>query len=72
MATTFLMTHFYDSLSRGDLPPVAALNLAQKWLRNATRDELAQVVPGLRIGGGGGEHPYANPYWWAAFAYTGA
>jgi hypothetical protein len=72
VATTFLMTHFYGFLSRGDVPPVAALNLAQKWLRTATRDELAQVVPGLRIGGGGGEHPYANPYYWAAFAYTGA
>jgi CHAT domain-containing protein len=72
VATTFLMTHFYGSLSRGDVPPVAALNLAQKWMRTATREQLAQVVPGLSIGGGGGEHPYANPYYWAAFAYTGA
>lgn len=72
VATTFLMTHFYLSLSTGEVPPAVALNRAQKWLRTATREDLARVVPDLRIGGDGSAHPYANPFYWAAFAYTGA
>jgi len=72
VATTFLMTHFYHSMSTGEVPPAIALNRAQKWLRTATRADLAQLVPDLPAGGDGSAHPYANPYYWAAFAYTGA
>jgi CHAT domain-containing protein len=71
-ATTYLMTHFYRSWSTGEVHPAVALNRAQKWLRTATRDDLAQLIPDMPPVAGELVRPYASPYYWAAFAYTGA
>jgi CHAT domain-containing protein len=71
-ATTYLMTCFYQTWSTGEVPPAVALNQAQRWLRTATRDDLAQLIPDMAPAVGDSPHPYANPYYWAAFAYTGA
>jgi CHAT domain-containing protein/tetratricopeptide (TPR) repeat protein len=66
------------------LPPAAALRSAQLWLRDATREELGnsclalvRMSPGeahreLVLAGNPSEKPYANPYFWAAFTFTGA
>lgn len=72
VATTYLMTHFYSSWSTGEVHPAVALNRAQKWLRTATRDDLTQLIPDMPPVTSDRTHPYANPYYWAAFAYTGA
>jgi CHAT domain-containing protein len=72
VATTYLMTHFYESWSTGEVSPAVTLNRAQKWLRTATRDDLAKLIPDISPVAGDRVHPYANPYYWAAFAYTGA
>lgn len=52
--------------------PAIALNRAQRWLRAATRDELAALFPGVDPCGAQSEHPYADPRYWSGFAYTGA
>jgi CHAT domain-containing protein len=107
-STALLVTRFYELYLQGDeqttlppQPPVRALRLAQRWLRDLTNIELlqylqdhqhfhkpqeseverlspmltAEMQPALRNAiheGRGKEHPYANPYYWAAFAYYGA
>lgn len=71
LATAYLMTAFYQQWCGQGHEPAVALNLAQRWLRTATRADLAAVLPDVEPGGDG-EHPYRSPRYWAAFAYTGA
>ncbi len=72
VATTYLMTRFYHFWTTEGLPPAVALNKAQQSLRTASRDDLAQLIPDVPAASGDTAHPYAHPYYWAAFAYTGA
>ena len=72
LATTYLMTAFYQLWRGQDRQPAVALNAAQRWLRSATRSDLAALIPDVEPRGDPGEYPYLNPRYWAAFAYTGA
>jgi CHAT domain-containing protein len=83
-STELLMRRFYELYLRGDpqkglepQPPARALRLAQLWLRDLTRDELAAyngADPDPRQSHTASRHarPYADPYYWAAFVYYGA
>jgi len=72
LATTYLMTAFYQRWCRDGDEPAVALNRAQQWLRTATRADLTVLLPDVEPAGGPGERPYVDPRYWAAFAYTGA
>jgi hypothetical protein len=71
LATAYLMTAFYQQWRGERYEPVVALSRAQKWLRTATRTDLAALLPGVEPGGSD-RYPYRDPRYWAAFAYTGA
>ncbi|WP_370418030.1 CHAT domain-containing protein [Streptomyces sp. QH1-20] len=78
-ATNLLMAAFYDYWEE-DGEPSEALHRAQLWLRDATNQELQQRFPDT-VGSGPsgtaprllwvGTRPYAHPYFWAGFTYTG-
>jgi CHAT domain-containing protein len=82
-ATSLLIKHFYGKHLEEGLPPDQALRSAQLWLRGATREELGDTYKSiermshheahreLAIGGDSDDKPYANPYYWAAFTFTG-
>jgi len=73
LATMVLLTRFYH-LWRGDgLPIPEALRQAQRWTRDLTEAERQVTFPGVDFGinSSSSEHPYAHPYWWAAFTFTG-
>ena len=73
LATAFLMSEFYRLWRHEGLEPPVALNQAQRWLRTAACSELNARIPGADLPHGTeGEYPYAEPRYWAAFAYTGA
>jgi CHAT domain-containing protein len=72
LATTYLMTMFYQFWCQEGYEPAVALNRAQRWLRSATRPALNTLMPDIEPRGGSGDHPYLDPRYWAAFAYTGA
>jgi hypothetical protein len=72
LATTYLMTVFYQRWCRDGDEPAVALNHAQQWLRGATRGDLVALLPDVEPAGGTGQYPYVDPRYWAAFAYTGA
>ncbi|MEV6851132.1 CHAT domain-containing protein [Actinoplanes sp. NPDC051411] len=72
LATTYLMTAFYQFWCGEGDDPAVALGRAQHWLRTATRSGLATLLPGPTPPGGERDCPYADPRFWAAFAYTGA
>jgi hypothetical protein len=72
LATAYLMTAFYQQWCGEGQEPTVALNLAQRWLRRATRSDLAAMLPDVTPDGDEGESPYRHPRYWAAFAYTGA
>ncbi|MBW2690851.1 MAG: CHAT domain-containing protein, partial [Deltaproteobacteria bacterium] len=82
-ATSLLVKHFYREHLKDGLPPDQALRSAQLWLRGATRQELGETYKSIArmsqheahhelvLGGDPGDKPYANPYYWAAFTFTG-
>lgn len=83
-ATALLMTRLYwNWREAGHLLP-EALQEAQRWLRNATNDEIAvwlrsagpnnngyQALAEIRRDKPASDRPYANPAYWAAFIYLG-
>ncbi|MGI5239768.1 CHAT domain-containing protein [Dactylosporangium sp. CA-139066] len=71
LATTYLMTAFYQRWCGEGAEPAVALNRAQQWLRTATRADLRALLPDVEPVGAA-ERPYIDPRYWAAFAYTGA
>jgi CHAT domain-containing protein/tetratricopeptide (TPR) repeat protein len=82
-ATSLLIEHFYGKHLKEGLPPDKALRSAQRWLRDTTRQELGETYKSidrmnhheayreLVMDGDPGDKPYANPYFWAAFTFTG-
>jgi CHAT domain-containing protein len=73
VATSLLISGFYERWRKQGAPVAEALRAAQKWLRDLTEEErdAATCRPrGSRKRRSGG-HPYAHPYWWAAFEFHG-
>ncbi|WP_371680966.1 CHAT domain-containing protein [Streptomyces sp. NBC_01276] len=78
-ATNLLMAAFYGCWEE-DTEPSEALRRAQLWLRDSTNQELQERFPDA-VGPGPsgtvprllwlGTRPYAHPYFWAGFTYTG-
>jgi CHAT domain-containing protein len=70
-ATALLAAFFYEEVSR--CRPAEALCRAQKLVRSATE---SQVNERLQLPGSGMSYddtpPFANPYFWAGFMYSGA
>ncbi|MCU7937099.1 MAG: CHAT domain-containing protein [Candidatus Thiodiazotropha sp. (ex Dulcina madagascariensis)] len=86
-STYLLMERFYRNHLTEKLPPAQALREAQLWLRDVTRRELGDYFKSLIdmrpskaaenymtmiLGGSPQEKPYAHPFYWAAFTFTGA
>ncbi|MEG3973146.1 CHAT domain-containing protein, partial [Microcoleus sp. herbarium8] len=82
ISTTFLITKFYDNLQQG-LSVAVALNQAQRWLRDATGDELQQWMeeqklplnPTLKMSlqrrFRQNRYPFQSSFYWAAFCAVG-
>jgi len=82
ISTTFLVAKFYQNLQQG-LSVAVALNQAQRWLRDATGDELQQWMveqqlplnPTLKISLARkfrqNRQPFQSPFYWAAFCAIG-
>lgn len=78
-ATNLLMAAFYGYWE-GDTEPSEALRRAQLWLRDGTNEDFQERFPDT-VGPGpsgtvprllwAGTRPYAHPYFWAGFTYTG-
>jgi hypothetical protein len=74
-STSLLMARLYDELEDlpGDTP--LALSRAQAWLRAASRRALRDAARGYGMPepelAAPGPAPYAHPFYWAAFGYTG-
>jgi CHAT domain-containing protein len=69
LSTMLLLTKFYDLWCNDYLPPDQALRQAQIWLRDSTAGEIASY--GGFFTPTPSDRPYAHPYHWAAFSYTG-
>ncbi len=80
-ATRWLMVSFYKYYYLDGLSPDAALRAAQIWLRNATKDQFDEIQSSsLRMTENEfqsfldeyfDDKPFSNPYYWAAFTFTG-
>jgi CHAT domain-containing protein len=84
-STALLMTKFYQLWREGTRASIApALQAAQCWLRDATKEELAIYVEHLSLDGeqwvqfmlffntiSAGERPFSSPFYWAAFCAIG-
>jgi CHAT domain-containing protein len=74
-STSLLMSRFHDEFGREAGDPPLALSLAQAWLRDASPQMLRDAA--RRYGMAApevlppGRAPYAHPFFWAAFGYTG-
>jgi CHAT domain-containing protein len=66
------MAYFHRIWCSGDTHPAVALNRARRWLARATRAELFALLPAMGLISTPGERPFADPLYWAGFAYTGA
>jgi CHAT domain-containing protein len=78
------MKRFYQNHLELGMTPVQALRESQLWLRDATRKDLGScykqigTIEALRanleitLNGDPAEKPYAEPFFWAAFTFTGA
>jgi tetratricopeptide (TPR) repeat protein len=77
VATALLMEQFYTRVRDGEAP-ASALREAQRWLRDARREEITAALNRLADTGASHEHarpgdrPYKNPFYWAAWTFTGA
>ena len=79
-STALLMMRFYLLWREKGISPALALRSAQCWLRDASRADLLCWCDGISGFLGGltvsvqipnSERPYAHPFYWAAFSYTG-
>ena len=82
LSTALLMIQLYENLQQ-DFSVYLALNEAQKWLRNATKEDLLKLIIKLpnvhhRIEirrllnkQPANSKPFASPYYWAAFCAIG-
>jgi CHAT domain-containing protein len=74
-STALLMARFHDELGRGRGDPPEALSQAQSWLRDASPHVLADAArrDGMTVPDPlpPGKAPYAHPFFWAGFGYTG-
>ncbi|NEQ17269.1 MAG: CHAT domain-containing protein, partial [Moorea sp. SIO3E2] len=83
LSTALLMIKFYQNL-REQIPLAVALNQAQLWLRDSTKEELEEWASHLplilshqeQLGDwfyklDSMEKPFQNPYYWAAFVAIG-
>ncbi|WP_287313369.1 CHAT domain-containing tetratricopeptide repeat protein [Moorena sp. SIO1G6] len=83
LSTALLMIKFYQNL-REQIPLAVALNQAQLWLRDSTKEELEEWASHLplilshqeQLGDwfyklDSMEKPFHNPYYWAAFVAIG-
>ncbi len=87
ISTTLLMERFYHYHLKEEQPLIEALYNAQKWLREATAQELAHYYKGVyqrsrkpdaykwlrhHQAKNPKERPYANAYYWAGFILWGS
>jgi len=86
VATFFLINRFYELYLDDRKPAAQALFEAQRWLRRATRREIVHAgrcvayrdealdrsLAELILKGPASDRPFSHPFYWAAFAYTGA
>jgi CHAT domain-containing protein len=84
-STALLMERFYQLHLVDGLSPAAALRASQQWLRNLTRREIGEYYQAFIrmsaanatdaylevMSGASTDKPYNNPFYWAAFTYTG-
>jgi CHAT domain-containing protein len=84
LSTSFLVIKFIQILkSATDMSVPLAMNQAQRWLRDATKEELQQWMIQLSLDSTKkgkirrlintmtGEKPFDSPYHWAAFTAVG-
>ena len=82
ISTAFLITKFYNDLQQG-VSVAVALNQAQRWLRDATGDELQQWMESQQLPLNPtlnmslqrrfrqNRYPFQSPFYWAAFCAIG-
>ncbi|MFG1820834.1 CHAT domain-containing protein [Kribbella sp. NPDC049174] len=84
-ATGLLLREFYVCTQVDLLDPAAALQRAALWLRSLTVSEAAEHFKGMKFEDASrgdeprlllrlsrsGRYPFAHPYYWAGFTYTG-
>jgi CHAT domain-containing protein len=73
-STMLLLGRFYQLWRNEGVEPSEALLQAQRWIRGTTGAELAAAfpsIPALAEPRLADQRPYAHPYYWAAFTYTG-
>ncbi len=84
LSTSFLMIKFIQILKNAtDMSIPLAMNQAQRWLRDATKEELQEWVKKLaldstkkgkirrQVNNMTGEQPFTSPFHWAAFTAVG-
>ena len=82
LSTMLLISRFYELWRPQDsetqpLEPSIALRQAQLWLRDSTGSELVPYLQNshpeiaTKLEQAPDKYPFAHPYYWAAFTYTG-